>query len=46
MNTGELIQKWVITNKLGLYKNEHVKVPVTLYCHHYFFPFFNKKIYL
>ena len=35
MNTVEIIQKWVITKKLGLYKNERVKVPVTLYCHYY-----------
>ena len=29
MNKGEITQKWVITKKLGLYKNERVKVPVT-----------------
>ena len=28
MNTGEIIQKWVITKKSGLYKNERVKVPL------------------
>ena len=35
MNTGEIIQKWVITKQSGLYKNERIKVPVTLYCHYY-----------
>ena len=35
MSTGEIIQKWVITKKRELYKNERVKVPVTLYCHYY-----------
>ena len=42
MNTGEITEKWVITKKLGLYKNS-IKVPVTLYCHYIIIIFFFYK---